>query len=245
MTTDNSYSKPAANSTFAIGGVSCSVESSVLPINIVMKSTPIANLLNIRLYIIRHHIYIILLLIFCSCERNASNNFANVQRSDSLRMDSVIPKADISQTIPFLNNSLISYNATSSDKFGDTIYSHDIDLFLKNYPSDGSTFGDMGSYYRATEKLDTLIEVVYKKVYQKLKSNQDKKLFKSSQDNWKRYFESETNFLHEIYYTKETEYGFGREHSITQAQWSFQVARQRLILLRNIDEQTYNNDDIK
>ena len=193
----------------------------------------------------RHLIYIILLLTFCSCDRNANNNGDNVQHSDSLQVDSIITKTHISQTIHFLDNSLFSYNATSSDKFGDTIYSHDIDSFLKNYPGDGTTFGDMRSYYRAIEKLDTLIEVVYKKIYRKLESEQDKKLFKYSQDNWKRYFASETNFLHEIYYTKQIEYGFGREHSITQAQWSFQVARQRLILLKNIDEQTYNDDDIK
>ncbi len=193
----------------------------------------------------RHLIYTILLLTFCSCDRKTNSNVDNVQHSDSLQVDSIITKPDNSQTIPFLDNSLFSYNATSSDKFGDTIYSRDIDDFLKNNPSDGTTFGDMRSYYRAIEKLDTLIDVVYKKVYQKLKTEQDKKLFKSSQDNWKRYFASETTFLHEIYYTKEAEYGFGREHSITQAQWSFQVARQRLILLRNIDEQTYSDDDIK
>ena len=148
----------------------------------------------------RHHIYIILLLTFCSCDRNSINNVDKVHHSDTLHKDTIITKTDLSQTIPFLDNSLFSYNATSSDKFGDTIYSYDIDAFLKNYTSDGTTLGDMRSYYRATEKLDTMIEVVYKKVYQKLKSEQDKKLFKASQDNWKRYFASETNFLHEIYW---------------------------------------------
>lgn len=193
----------------------------------------------------RHNIYIILVLTLCSCDRKAKNNFDNVQHGDSLQTDSIATKADISQTIAFFDNSLLSYNATSGDKFGDTVYSYDIDTFLKNYNSDGTNFGDMRSYYRATEKLDTMIEVVYKNVYQKLKTEQDKKLFKASQDNWKRYFASETTFLHEIYYTKETEYGFGREHSVTQAQWAFQMARQRLILLKNIDEQTYTDEDIK
>ena len=121
-------------------------------------------------------------------------------------------------TISFLDNSLFSYNATSENKYGDTIYSHDIDAFLKNYPIDGTTLGEMRSYYRATEKLDTMIEIVYREVYKKLKSEEDKKLFKASQDNWKEYFASESIFLHDIFYTKETEYGFGREHSITQAQ---------------------------
>jgi hypothetical protein len=178
------------------------------------------------------------LLVFCSCDRKANNN-------DCLQIDSNTSKAHNDQTIPFLDNYFFSNNATSSDKYGDTIYSHDIDVFLKNHPSDGTTFGDMRSYYRATEKLDTLIEVVYQKVYEKLKSDQDKILFKTSQANWKRYFASETVFLHEIFYTKETEYGLGREHSITQAQWAFQIARQRLIYLSNIDKQICSEEEIK
>ncbi len=193
----------------------------------------------------RHYIYILLLLTFCSYDRKINKDIDSVQRKDSLLKNSFIIKSDISQTSPFLDNSLFSYNATSPYKFGDTVYSQEIDIFLKNYPSDGTTFGDMRSYYHATEKLDTIIQVVYEKIYQKLKTDQDKKLFKTSQDDWRTYFTSETLFLHELYWTNEREYGFGREHSITQAQWVFQVARQRLILLKNIDEQIYTDEDIK
>ena len=193
----------------------------------------------------RHHIYIILLLTLYSCDRRVNNNAESIRHSANLLVDTIITTSDISLTNSFLGNSLFSYNATSTDNYGDTIYSHDIDAFLKNYSSDGSTIGDMRSYYRATIKLDTLIEVVYKKVYNKLNGEQDKKLFKISQDNWKKYFLSESTFLHEIYYTKQLEYGFGYEHSITQAQWAFQVARQRLILLKNIDDQTYTDENIK
>lgn len=196
-------------------------------------------------YIMKHNLYIILLLIFCSCDRKANQNNDNIQHKDSLQTAAIISKSDVYRTIPFLDNTLFSYNATSSNIYADTIYSHDIDSFLKSYPSDGSTFSDMRGYYRATEKLDTLIEEVYQNVYQKLKSESDKKLFKTSQDNWKQYFTSETLFLHEIFYANESEYGFGREHSITQAQWAFQVARQRLILLKNINEQTYSDGGLR
>jgi alpha-L-arabinofuranosidase len=190
----------------------------------------------------KYFTYFIFLLALYSCDRKSNNNLDCVQNNDSLNMDSIVKEVELSSTTPFLNNSLFSYNATGLDKFEDTIYAYEIDTFLKNYPSDGSTFGDMKSYYQATEKLDKMIEEVYKKIYKKLKNKQDKKLFKISHDNWKRYFESEATFLHEIYYTKEIEYGFGREHSVTQAQWVFQIARQRLILLKNIDEQTYTNN---
>lgn len=190
----------------------------------------------------KYYICLILLFIFYSCERKSSHNFIKVQNCDSIQLESTVQKGEFSSMIPFLNNSLFSYNATGLVKFEDTIYAYEIDTFLKNYPSDGSTFGDMKSYYQATEKLDKMIEEVYNKVYKKLKNKQDKKLFKISHDNWKRYFESEATFLHEIYYTKEIEYGFGRDHSITQAQWAFQIARQRLIFLKNIDEQTYTDN---
>lgn len=189
-------------------------------------------------------IYTILILTFCSCGKKVNTNADNAQQSDSLHDKSIINKSDISLINPFLDNSLFSNNATSSNKYGDTIFSYDIDTFLKNYLSDRTTYGDMETYYYATQKLDTLIEKVYIKIYQKLRSEHEKYLFKTSQDNWIRYFESETNLLHYIYWSKQTENGFGREHSITQAQWTFQIARQRLILLKNIDEQTYTDEEI-
>lgn len=141
----------------------------------------------------------------------------------------------------FADNSLYSYNATSAEKFGDTLYALEIDHYLKKYSGDGTTTGEVESYYRASQKLDTLIESVYQEIYQRLPYEQDKKLFKTAQDNWKNYYTSETKFLHDIYYTQKAEYGFGREHAITQAQWAFQVARQRLILLKNINEQIYSD----
>jgi len=183
------------------------------------------------------YLYITLFLCFCSCGRSTNDNADLARHSDSLEKSAIITKADAFQELPFLDNTLFSYNATSPEKFGDTVYAHEIDSFVTNYTNDGTTFGAMRCYYRATEKTDTLIEAAYQEIFQKLRSQQDKKLFKTAQDNWQNYFASEKIFLHKIFYSKEPGYGLGREHAITQAQWVFQVARQRLILLKNIDGQ--------
>lgn len=182
--------------------------------------------------------YVVLLLAHYSCNSGAHKAPTKVPVRHT---DTPIAIAPPEST--FADNSLFSYNATSAEKFGDTLYAQEIDNYLKKYPGDGTTLGDVESYYRASQKLDTLIESVYNEIYQRLRYEQDKKQFKTAQDNWKNYFTSETKFLHDLYYAQKPEYGFGREHSITQAQWAFQVARQRLILLKNINEQIYTDAD--
>ncbi|RQO31964.1 hypothetical protein DBR32_03945 [Taibaiella sp. KBW10] len=188
--------------------------------------------------------YIVLIILLFSF--SASNGQKALETVKLRSRGSVAPGAK--PVIPFFENYFYSYNATASDVYGDTTFALAIDTFLKAIQDNpehehGTTIGDRNTYHLALLKLDTLITVSYKKIYKKLKNPRDKELFKRSQDNWKLYFASEMTFLDQVYHVNGPNYGLGREHAITQVQWAFQVARQRLILLKNMGDQLADKDE--
>jgi hypothetical protein len=176
----------------------------------------------------RYQGYFFIFLLLSSCNRQAAIHQEPVQAEDG---------EEHSRMVSYVANNFFSSNATSANIYADSIFAFEIDSIFKTTPTDGSTGGDMRQYYRAREKLDTMIESVYQGVYQKLKTDSDKRLLETTQREWRTYFAGETKFLHEVYYTNKDLYGLGKEHAITQSQWAFQVARQRLILLKNIEAQ--------
>jgi hypothetical protein len=134
----------------------------------------------------------------------------------------------------------MSFNSTSSE-LNDDSFAVQIDNYvLKCMDSNSTTIGMIECYRIGTIKLDTLIKYKFEEIYSKL-DGEDKLSFKTSHDNWLRFFGSESKFLQNSFYTwaNYSQYGHGREHSITQAQWRFQIARQRLIALSNYNDQLY------
>lgn len=184
---------------------------------------------------------IVLPLAFCSCggqpDEEQHGRYANDRASDTTMGARHAPAA-----IPFLGNYFISHHPASSNVYADTLFTKEVDEFLKDLLDDPgneswTTLGEMRCYHRATERVYTLIEQAYARTYHKLGTGSDRALFREAHERWRTYFYAETAFLHEVFWTNENLYGLGREHAIVQAQWAFQTARQRLVLLRNIGEQ--------
>lgn len=141
--------------------------------------------------------------------------------------------------IQIIEHNFFSANAVAENIYADTLFAAEIDQYLVQLQKQNdcnSSIGEMLCYYEATKKLDTLTELLYQKILPKLKSNKDRKLFIAAQNNWHTYYKNERNFLHQIYWKQNSAaYGFGTGHNALQAQWTFQIGRQRLILLKNID----------
>jgi len=106
----------------------------------------------------------------------------------------------------------------------------------------GTTMGEIYCYDYAANKLDTLVNNVYIRLYAKL-DNDDKLKLKLSQKNWRKFYYAEGEFLYSAFYTwtNKTKYGHGREHAITQAEWKYVVMRERLINLTKYDNEIWTN----
>lgn len=124
----------------------------------------------------------------------------------------------------------------------DTILVPDLDSVLircfKQSVATGNT--DQVCFYEAIGKADTLIRQEYQCLSQKLRES-ERTALKKAQERWELYFQQEINFLQSTY-RKGDDYGHGAEHPVAAAQWSFQVARQRLILLRVFSREIYDVD---
>lgn len=148
------------------------------------------------------------------------------------------------------NDSIIISKLISSNKSfkkHDTIiYTHPFDTILeKCLDRSGQTTNDMiECYYTTTNILDSLVHGKYLEIYNKL-DVEDKQKFKLSEDNWVKYYKSESDFLMSAFYTwaNKSKYGHGREHSITQAEWRYTIVRQHLIDLTDYNEEIYIIDD--
>jgi uncharacterized protein YecT (DUF1311 family) len=101
-----------------------------------------------------------------------------------------------------------------------------------------TTMGMVDCYDNASIKFDTILMKLYKELYTKL-DKQDKQKLKVSQENWRKFYKAESDFLYSAFYTwaNSSKYGHGREHSITQAEWKYNVMRQRLINLMKYNEE--------
>ena len=108
----------------------------------------------------------------------------------------------------------------------------------------GTTMGMIDCYDYSTTKLDTLVNKIYKKLYSKL-DNKDKLKLKKSQNNWRKFYISESDFVFSAYYTwaNLSKYGHGREHAITQAEWRYDVMRKRLIDLTKYEAEIFTVDE--
>ncbi|MBZ0099399.1 MAG: DUF1311 domain-containing protein [Taibaiella sp.] len=129
--------------------------------------------------------------------------------------------------------SYLGYNAFNT--LPDSTIAYDLDSILFNClgTSGATTVGSIDCYNALTDTAKKMINQEYKKLYTKLEKD-DKKLLEETQDRWNKYFTREKDFLYSTFYTwtNYAKYGHGREHSIAQAEWVFQIARQRLIAIR-------------
>jgi uncharacterized protein YecT (DUF1311 family) len=120
-----------------------------------------------------------------------------------------------------------------------------LDNYINDIESTGSSTNDMiNMFYKATAKLDSLLELKYNQLIVRLDKVDQIKL-KTSQDNWRKFRDSESDFLMSAYYTwaNESKYGHGREHAITQAEWRYTIVRRRLVSLTIYDEEIYDTDN--
>lgn len=117
-------------------------------------------------------------------------------------------------------------------KDADTILVPDLDSMLigcfKQSVATGNT--DQMCFYDALDKADTLIRREYENLCQKL-NEPERAALKKAQERWTAYFHQEAGFLQNTF-RKGDKYGHGAEHPAAATQWTFQVARQRLIMLR-------------
>ena len=99
-----------------------------------------------------------------------------------------------------------------------------------------TTAGTLDCYYNASLKLDTLVVQRYENLYSKLDTG-DRKRIKKSQQQWTAFYQAESDFLYSAYFTwaNKTKYGHGREHSLLQAEWKYDLVRKRLIDLSKYD----------
>lgn len=111
---------------------------------------------------------------------------------------------------------------------------------VNGYTEGLSTTGMIDCYTNSAIKLDSIVNEVYHKLYSKLDKG-DKRKLKLSQDRWKKFYTAEEDFLYSAFYTwaNASKYGHGRDHAISQAEWSYGVVRQRLIDLTKYDDQIY------
>lgn len=107
----------------------------------------------------------------------------------------------------------------------------------------GTTDGMVDCYYNSADKLETLINNIYNKLYSKL-DNEDRLKLSLSQNRWKKFYLAEGDFLFSAFYTwaNARKYGHGREHAITQAEWRYDIVRQRLIDLTKYDKEIYEEE---
>jgi hypothetical protein len=134
--------------------------------------------------------------------------------------------------------SYLGYNPFN--RLPDSSLAKDVDNVLFNcLDSAGeTTMGNIECYYRLTEVVGQKIKKEYRRLYARL-DNTDKRLFKATETRWDSYFKQEREFLYSAFYTwsNYSKYEHGREHSEAQAQWLFQIARQRLIAIRAISNE--------
>ena len=132
------------------------------------------------------------------------------------------------------------------NRLSDNAIANDIDkILLKCLDTSGGTnSGDIKCYDDATELTKKRISAIYWKLYIKLDSK-DRILLKASQAKWNNYFKAEKDFVYSTFHTWSNvqKYGHGMEHSIAEAQWLFQIARQRLIVLRTFNTEVYEPEN--
>lgn len=137
--------------------------------------------------------------------------------------------------------SYLGYNAFQN--LPDSTVASDVDSILFNCldTSEATTMGQIDCYFKLMGITEKMILYECKELSLKL-DHDDKKLFKETQYLWNKYFNQEKNFLHKVFYTwtNQVKYGHGSEHSIAQAEWLFQIARQRLIALRVFSKEINN-----
>lgn len=145
------------------------------------------------------------------------------------------PKVDSGKTISSVKPSDINVNSDGDSYPFDAILSNCLDE-----KEGGTTVGMIDCYTQSAVKLDTLVGKIYRKLYAKL-DNKDKQKLKLSQDNWRKFYAAEGDFLYSAFYTwaNVSKYGHGREHAITQASWHYEVVRQRLIALTEYEKEIY------
>jgi len=177
-------------------------------------------------------VYIIILTFLLSCNYNRQDN--SEHNLDNKKIDSTL-------TAP---------NEKSQKEIDLETYSLPFDTSLINclHTSDGkgqTTMGMIDCYYNAINILDSLVNKMYNKLSSKLDKT-DKQKLKKSQDNWRKYYSAESDFLFSAFYTwaNSSKNGHGREHAITQAEWRYDVMRKRLIDLTKYDTEIFIEDSI-
>ncbi len=164
---------------------------------------------------------IIIVILICGCKNNNGNHFGKQELTSELQSDSLT-----------FNNQI--------NKNKDTFYFDKlVDECLLT--SDGqTTLGMIQCFDSAAVFLDSILSNTYDMLYTKLDST-DKKKLRESQENWQKFRISESEFLTSSFYTwaNFSKYGHGREHSITQSAWKYDIVRERLINLIEYNEEIY------
>lgn len=183
---------------------------------------------------------LILLMILISCDIKETNK-GSINQKDSIIETALKgdPREEDMLALKEMSHNSTS-NGISDDSFAVSIDTYVLDCLDTN----GTTTGMIDCYRLAVTRLDSLIDLKFKEIYSKL-DKEDKSAFKTSHENWKIYFVSESDFLHGAFYTwaNYSQYGHGREHSITQNQWIYQIARNRFIALSNYNDQLYTEEE--
>lgn len=147
------------------------------------------------------------------------------------------PKVDSAKTISSAKPSELKENYNKDSYPFDTILYNC--MHLKG-GSGGTTVGMTDCFTNSAVKLNRLVDQMYRKLYLKL-DKKDKRKLKLSQDNWRKFYAAEGDFLYSAFYTwaNVSKYGHGMEHSITQAEWHYKVVCQRLIALTEYEKEIY------
>ncbi|MBP8033929.1 MAG: hypothetical protein KAZ71_04980 [Bacteroidia bacterium] len=176
-----------------------------------------------------------LIAFFCSC------NTKTLETEKTANYDSVVKsiKSHIVD-IPNMHDYFMSYNETSYNQYKDTIFIHQVDSFMNRYAD--TTFSKMTTsekYGLASLLADSLIKETVDKIAFKLKTKEEVGIFLKSQENWNDYYIEQQAFFKKVFVENQQAHGVRTFHSLTKNQWCFQTARQRLILLKNIDDQLH------
>jgi uncharacterized protein YecT (DUF1311 family) len=169
-------------------------------------------------------IIIIFLIFIYSCQNKTKNDSNAKGVNSQLLSDSII---DINQT-------KIQIDTFYFDKFVHSCLS----------TSDGqTTLGMIQCLDSATVYLDSILHNSYDSLLVKLDITDQKKL-KASQENWMKFRIAEFDFLYSSFYTwaNFSKYGHGREDAILQAEWKYNIVRERLINLIKYNEGIYVED---
>jgi uncharacterized protein YecT (DUF1311 family) len=181
--------------------------------------------------------YLAILTFLASCNNNRQENLQINIDTASTRLTANIPQEQthVIDSFPFdtiLNN---CFNAPIKDT-----------NLIGGYGNlaGGSTMGMIGCYDYATNELERLVNNIYTNIYSKLDKD-DKQKLKLSQDNWRKFYNAEGEFLYSAFYTwaNKSKYGHGREHAITQAEWRYNVMRERLINLTKYDNEIWVDEN--